>query len=55
MDLLGLSDPFVVVSSENSNGVWEEIGRTEIVVNNLKYGLLYSDYCLVLFLSKPSL
>lgn len=44
MDLLSLTDAFVVVYIEKANGVWEEIGRTEIVVNNLKYIILYSYY-----------
>ena len=37
MDLLSKSDPFVVVYLQDTNNNWNEIGRTEIVVNNLKY------------------
>lgn len=48
MDVLSKSDPFVVVYLENGSGVWNEIGRTEIVVNNLKY---YSSCITYLVLS----
>lgn len=39
MDLLSKSDPFVVVYLQDTNNNWNEIGRTEIVVNNLKYDI----------------
>ena len=34
-DIMSKSDPFCVVSLKNAKGAWEEIGRTEIIANNL--------------------
>lgn len=50
MDLLSKSDPFVVVYLQDTNNQWNEIGRTEIVVNNLKYNITQIFIYIVLFL-----
>lgn len=36
MDVMSLSDPFVIAMEQDGAGEWKELGRTEIVVNNLK-------------------
>ena len=50
MDLLSKSDPFVVVYLQDTNNQWNEIGRTEIVVNNLKFEITQIFIYIVLFL-----
>ena len=34
MDVLSKSDPFIVVYEQNLSKQWNEIGRTEVVVNS---------------------
>lgn len=36
MDILSKSDPFIVTYLQGDDKKWIEVGRTEIVVNNLK-------------------
>ena len=43
---MSLSDPFIVVYQKSGSEDWKEVGRTEVVVNNLKYVNLSS---LILF------
>lgn len=42
MDVMSLSDPFVITMEQDGTGEWKELGRTEIVVNNLKCECIHS-------------
>ena len=52
MDVMSLSDSFVVTMEQNENGEWKELGRTEIVVNNLKCGCMDSMTCSPIFVTR---
>jgi len=48
VDFFGKSDPFVIVSMKEENEAWKEIGKTEMIKNNLnpifKTGIIFNYY-----------
>lgn len=52
MDVMSLSDPFVITMEQDGNGEWKELGRTEIVVNNLKCGCMDLVMCSPIFVTR---
>lgn len=52
MDTLSKSDPFVITYLQGEDRNWVEVGRTEIVVNSLKYVGILCLNCSPMFVTR---